>query len=309
MKKNSPAYKILVALYLLIPFKKLIFSLIKYLKIPNDNFYNYLRFIGTFKVKIDDRHFFIKHHFYTRIENELFWKGFANSWDRVSLALWKELSKKSDVIFDVGANTGVYSLVAKTVNSSAEVFAFEPSERVYQKLMNNIKLNNYNITAEQTALSDKNGEQMFYDVKHQHQYGASLSTQRRDNFEKSKREIVKAKVAVQTLQNYMDANQIERIDLLKIDVELHEYEVLKGSASIIKKYEPAILIEILTDEMAHKIEPFFTENDYLFYQIDEVNNPRLMPGLVKSEHRNFLICNPKTAADLKLKTAATNGVK
>jgi tRNA1(Val) A37 N6-methylase TrmN6 len=42
------------------------------------------------------------------------------------LALWIKLCRQSETILDVGANTGVYALVAGAVNKKAKIFAFEP---------------------------------------------------------------------------------------------------------------------------------------------------------------------------------------
>ena len=51
-------------------------------------------------------------------------------WEKVSLQLWEELCKESEVIFDVGSNTGVYSLLAKSSNPKSKVYAFEPIKRI-----------------------------------------------------------------------------------------------------------------------------------------------------------------------------------
>jgi hypothetical protein len=72
-----------------------------------------------------------------QLENDLFWAGYGNNWERTSLRLWGWLARDAKCIFDVGANTGTYALAARAVNAEAEVEAFEPVDRVYTKLQIN----------------------------------------------------------------------------------------------------------------------------------------------------------------------------
>ena len=51
------------------------------------------------------------------------------------------MAKKSNIVFDVGANIGYYSLLAAISNKEAKVFAFEPVPRIYEYLNHNIELN------------------------------------------------------------------------------------------------------------------------------------------------------------------------
>ena len=78
-------------------------------------------------------------------------------------------------IFDVGANTGIYSLVAKTLNKEAKVFAFEPSSKLSKSLNKNNQINNYDIICEKIALSNKSDHQIFYDTTYENQTSASLN--------------------------------------------------------------------------------------------------------------------------------------
>ena len=76
---------------------------------------------------------------------------------------------------DIGANTGVYSLVTKTLNPNAKVIAFEPIQRTFEKLVYNNFINNYDIICEQTALSDKDGQGYIYDPDTVHNNLATLN--------------------------------------------------------------------------------------------------------------------------------------
>ena len=63
---------------------------------------------------------------------------------------------KGDVLFDIGANIGTYSLYA--ASKGVKVFAFEPESGSYAILNNNIKINSYSnyIKALNIALNDRN---------------------------------------------------------------------------------------------------------------------------------------------------------
>jgi ribosomal protein L11 methylase PrmA len=50
------------------------------------------------------------------VENDLFWAGYAGNWERVSLALWRDLARDARCVLDVGANSGVFALAAAAVS-------------------------------------------------------------------------------------------------------------------------------------------------------------------------------------------------
>ena len=107
--------------YSLIPFKKNLFLFIKVIHIPKQKIYQHLVFKGIFKAKVGGSEFNI-YHTGTLIENQLFWRG-IEGFEPNSLKIWLELCKISNVILDIGANTGVYSLIAKSQNPASKVYA------------------------------------------------------------------------------------------------------------------------------------------------------------------------------------------
>ena len=132
-------------LYTILPFKKEVFSILKkFIQIPPE-LYQHLYFSGKFKVQIDQEKSFKIKHIGAKVENEIFWNGLYGSWEKESLKVWSFLCNYSDYIFDVGANTGVYAIVAKAINCNSHVYAFEPVQRVFEKLKENIKVNGFDI--------------------------------------------------------------------------------------------------------------------------------------------------------------------
>ena len=100
-----------------------------------------------------------------------------------------------------------------------------------------------------------------------------------------------------TLESYINTNNIESIDLLKIDVETLEYEVLLGYGSFLLKHEPIIILEIQSVEIGANIESLLTTDLYLYYSIDESKGIRKVDALGKGTDNNYLLC-PKSKVSL-----------
>ena len=288
MKWSAYLYKLFISVYRIFPFKKTICLLLKVSGIPNDKFYKDTKFTGVFNVRLNDKRFKLIHH-ESSIENEIFWKGLGVTWERDTLWLWNKLSQGAKVIFDIGANTGVYSIISKTINPTNTVYAFEPSKNVYHKLMQNNTLNNYNIDCLQIAISNHSGTQYFYDINSNLPTSGSLSPDK--FYETCDDDSGKLKYEVQTitLDAFLLKNSIKYIDLMKIDVEMFEPEVLEGF-KLITEYKPIIFIELLTDEIAEKVQRLLPSNSYLFYELDFeklIPIEKLTKG--RPHHWNFLL--------------------
>ena len=117
---------VLKSIYRAIPFKQQIYVLVRSVWRPPQRLYRHLHFVGTMKIKVDEQHSFRMRHYGYLIENEIFWNGIMNSWEKNSLRIWKKLVERCDVIVDVGANTGVYSLLAKSINPGATAILVSP---------------------------------------------------------------------------------------------------------------------------------------------------------------------------------------
>ena len=78
--------------------------------------------------------------------------------------IFKRLINRNDVVFDVGANIGYYTLIAtKLVGEKGRVFAFEPEPTNFSLLEKNVKLNGYkNVVLMQKAVLNKTGKTKLY---------------------------------------------------------------------------------------------------------------------------------------------------
>lgn len=88
------------------------------------------------------------------IESQIFWQG-VQSADRGEVELLKAIIKPEYIFFDIGANVGVFTLMAAKRLTSGHVYAFEPSQAHLKRLRANLELNNFkNVTIVPYALSN-----------------------------------------------------------------------------------------------------------------------------------------------------------
>jgi hypothetical protein len=108
------------------------------------------------------------------------------------------------------------------------------------------------------------------------------------------------------LDTFINKNAIKRIDLMKIDVETHEPQVLEGYSRYISQHKPTILIEILEQEIADKINAMVDGLGYLYFNIDEKGSIRQTAKIEKSDYFNYLLCDSETASRVGLVKAYSN---
>lgn len=139
-------------------------------------------------------------------------------------------SNNLNSIFDVGANVGTYSLLARDINKKCLIFAFEPVPNTFIDLKKNVS--NKDIKTFNFALgSDVKEEKMLVSKD------SKLSTFLLENIHLANKEdnqyiSVKIITGDEFLKNNRDLNEIS---LLKIDTEGYESEVLKGFRRIISR--------------------------------------------------------------------------
>lgn len=285
--------------YKALPLKKEAFTLIKIFWTPSPSVYRHLHFKGHFKVKVDDAHSFQINHYGFQIENEIFWCGLNEAWEKTSIQLWQKLVRRADVIFDIGANTGLYALVAKSLNADSKVYAFDPVKRVFERLVENNKLNSFDIECFELAASNADGEATIYDLPTEH----ILSVTVNQNHHLPDVQLKAFPTTIKTirLDTFIEEHKLEKIDLMKIDVERHEFEVLQGMGSYLKNFKPNMLIEILSDEIGKKVESLIFDKDYLYFRIDDADGTIKKMNHIRIEKDcNFLLCDEATAHELKL---------
>lgn len=299
---KSFIYRILIYILKSFPFRNTLVHLIKKISfLSSEKFYKDLRVMGDFKVIFSLDKEFKMRGFGGTIENETFWKGLFNTWENESGWVFKHLVQKKRVIFDIGANVGIYSLVAKAVNRQSIVYAFEPSKNTFNKLLINNEINDFDINCEKIALSNKNGKSKFYDVPDSNQTSASLSNLKLKDWDGYSGEIVEYEVEVNTFDYFVEKKGLLNVDLVKIDVEMHESEVISGMKSSIEKFKPTIIVEVLSDIIGEKINSFF-DDQWVFYLLKNDNLIKLEKLKYFKEYPyyfNYLIIHKEKISEIE----------
>jgi len=249
---------------------------------PPERVFRHLYFDGRFRVEVEPGVSFAMMSYGFEIENDLFWRGFGKGYEANALGVWREMVRTADFIADIGANTGLFALSAQALRPHARVIAFEPSARVFAKLLHNIELNGFPIVARECAISDRNGTAAFHDFPGEHQLSASLETSFGGQ--------VRVEVPVVRLDDALPREGLPRIDAIKLDVEKHEPAALRGMRQTLDRWRPTLLVEILNDVLLQEIE---AELGGLGYEFRRIIEP------IKNEERNFLIAQPDRMAQIE----------
>ncbi len=135
-------------------------------------------------------------------------------------------------VLDIGANIGALTLpLAGLVGSSGTVFAFEPTDFAYPKLLRNVSLNAYaNIRAVKLALSNENAAQQRISFR------ATWPTN-------GKPAVKDCYVDFRRLDDWLREFQVLHVDLIKLDVDGYEYMVLDGAREMLAQSRPILAME------------------------------------------------------------------
>lgn len=132
--------------------------------------------------------------------------------------------------FDVGANIGVYTReLSALAGPQGRVKAFEPVPETFVALSNNVRrLGLTNVEVFNAAISDHHGR-------------VAMSVPMRDDGTPN---LYRAQVGEgDAVPCFPLDSVLERVDFIKIDVEGHEFEVLKGAAELLRAHRPQLLVE------------------------------------------------------------------
>nr|WP_255744916.1 FkbM family methyltransferase [Aestuariivivens marinum] len=201
--------------------------------------------------------------------------------------LWNDLLKVNNkgIVYDVGAYTGIYSLIAAKISENNKVFAFDIQENTLERLKKNCELNKLkNINLVRAACTNFNGIVDFYFYKEQGIISsvASLIPKKMNDHKDEVNAIKLDGFHSRTI----DKNPVS---LVKIDVEDAEQDTLRGMLDILEHDRPDVLVEINNIKNLSKVKRLFPRY-YNIYDIDENNYSinRLMWFSKPSEFRNYL---------------------
>jgi FkbM family methyltransferase len=212
---------------------------------------------------------------------------FLNEYEEKEIKFLEQYLKNGDVFIDIGANIGLFTLVAsKIVGADGLVYAFEPMQNSFDSLSAHLQLNNSkNVIAEKLAVSNgKDFIELYIDANDKN---SGMASSYINNY------TLKECVLSTSIDDYLSQKGDVTITLIKIDIEGGEYLALKGMEQTLKKYKPALLIEInpeiieRTPFTQNDIAAFLNKLGYRKYFIDNFGLP-VQTKMSNDQSNNYL---------------------
>jgi FkbM family methyltransferase len=183
--------------------------------------------------------------FPTYFKNQLY-RFFKNlNWnsppaEEAELLLMPFFLPKDGIFFDIGANSGIYTLSAEKYIEPQRIYAFEPIPELHFRLKRMFKKANIF----KIALSDSIGVHKFKIPKIgqlEYKTRGKLNTNYIESGETNFRII---QVRTSTIDSFVIEKNIPKISFIKIDVEGHELQVIMGGVITLKAMRPVLQLEI-----------------------------------------------------------------
>jgi FkbM family methyltransferase len=221
------------------------------------------------------------------VDKHFYWGEFEHD----TLNFYNKILRTGSVVIDVGANIGLYSLIASNkVGREGQVYSFEPSEWAYSRLRENINLNDFkNIEICKFGVSDKKGVVKFYKCADD----AYNSLGHHPMF--AVKEVVE--IEVDSLDNFCRERKISKVDILKIDAEGADYLVLKGAREILGFNESPVIFCEYNKSISEGYD--FSRDDLILflkersYKVYELKNNGIVEFDPVNSDSNEIICMKK----------------
>ena len=168
--------------------------------------------------------------------------------------------KSGDVIFDVGGNVGLFSLILAYACPNTTIYSFEPIPVTYEKLEKNLDLNKSlkkNIQTFNIGFSSEQGTFDFFlpgtnqaaSMKPINDEFYLMESDSKGNYT-GKEKLVKIECKVDTIDLFCNNHSISKIDILKLDIEGAERDALTGAKGTLNKFLPLVYCEMLRKHAA-----------------------------------------------------------
>ena len=167
--------------------------------------------------------------------------------------VFTRLIKSGDSVIDIGANFGWYTLLfSRFVGKEGIVHSFEPVPHIYSLLINNLSLNSSfnNIKINNIAIGDNIGTINLNTFKDRPDGHASIH---RPASEHS----TSHHCPITTIDMYLEKNLIQNISFIKMDIEGHEFEALKGAQNLLNSERAPVIAFEVNEECVNnrKLDP------------------------------------------------------
>ncbi len=171
------------------------------------------------------------------IDELIFWERYEPK----TIAYWDEAIRAGMVVLDVGANVGLFTLIA--AKAGAQVHAFEPNPPTRQRLERNLSLNAFGsgVRVHSAALSDHSGTAMLFDDigRGEGRYNDGVASLSQANAAGKG-----TSIDLSTLDEVAAQTGIDRVDWIKMDIQGAELPALRGARRVLERNRPRLLLEL-----------------------------------------------------------------
>jgi FkbM family methyltransferase len=205
------------------------------------------------------------------------------------------------VLIDAGASTGLYALTAaRFITRPGSVIAFEPGRRSFDALTRSRLLNGFDhLVLRRQAVADVPSiERLYYHDGQDNMLGFSTTRQ----------PLPYEEVQTVTIDDIVEELHLDRVDVIKLDIEGLQERALRGATRTLKRWHPTVLVEISPEACQRLgVDPdgscrLLEAGGYQFYRVDEVG----LAVLLGSYHgvRNVLAVHPTRKASVQFASAS-----
>jgi FkbM family methyltransferase len=195
-------------------------------------------------------------------------------YEPASTAVLRRLILRGTTFIDVGANIGIYTLLAsRWVGDTGHVYSFEPSSRELAVLRRNVELNRLtNVTVIQAAVHDHAGSATLHVAGGKHRGQNTLAPSFAYEIVEQEDE---EQVSLVVLDELWKTGQVPRPDVIKIDAEGAELHILRGAAELLRETGPAVLFEAnerllrASGASIEELARFICNLNYSVYRLDD----------------------------------------
>ena len=206
-------------------------------------------------------------------------------WEEFNLI--RNLLNPDDVVFDIGANIGSYTIwMSKFIGSNGTIHSFEPDESSFNRLKSNVNLNKIHsyVSLNKLAISDSGERRRF------------TSSKDVENHLTVKGDISGLEIDCTTIDQYVYEHDIKHIKFIKMDIEGFEYFALNGASKTLKDNKVDVIqLEINsrvrnTNSSINQILVLIEQSNYTLCAFN-VKTRKFKPAIFSPTRENYFMVN------------------
>ncbi len=158
----------------------------------------------------------------------------GGQWEQDVMQTCERVLRSGDIFYDIGSNTGIFSIDAAIAIPDLTVYAFEPQPTLTYHIRRSIDANNLRrVKCLEIMLGPEEGEAILY-------LAGQASRASMVQLERGFRQL---RLPMRTVDSLISSGEIEAPDVIKIDVEGAEMKVFEGARQTLRTKNPSVVFE------------------------------------------------------------------